>query len=337
LNWAPCILKKIQQDQYKLFDQHETLNVSKVLFWDGNEGLCNLWSTFLKYPTKKFLKAFRFQIADGSNDRENSINSSNDGEDDSQPLIGVNSFNPDDQINTGAGHDISHNKDTRPSVEDDKSSSSDQSSNDSESDNDDVGATPSRGKNANSLLNLQQRILPTAMNRGVKTPKVAPQYKSSSELDSDNDDVGAQPPRGKNGKSLLNQPQRIVPTVQNLGGKTPRVPPQYKYHSVFQTFPYHLLAKDLYNLKAIIEEITNSSFSHHPKATPQSILHSKVESWNMRKVANTVSSSIFDDNIGEDGLSAQSMYEKKLTTPITKMPCVLIINYCMKSCHPILV
>ena len=122
----------------------------------------------------------------------------------SQPLIGVNSLISDDQINTGAGHDISHNKDKRPSVEDDKSSSSDQSSNDSDSDNDDVGATASRGKNAKSLLNLRQRILPTAMNRGVKNPKVAPQYKSSSESDSDNDDVGAQPPRGKNGKSLLN-------------------------------------------------------------------------------------------------------------------------------------
>ncbi len=74
--------------------------------------------------------------------------------DDSQPLISVNSFNSDDQINTGAGHDISHNKDKRPSVEDDKSSSSDQSSNDSDSDNDDIGATPSKGKNAKSLLNL---------------------------------------------------------------------------------------------------------------------------------------------------------------------------------------
>ncbi len=110
--------------------------------------------TFFKYPTKKFLKAFSFQIANGSDDCENSINSSNDGVDDSQPLIGVNSFNSEDQINTGAGHDISHNKDKRPSVEDDTSSSSGQSSNDSDSDNDDVGATPSRGKNAISLLNL---------------------------------------------------------------------------------------------------------------------------------------------------------------------------------------
>jgi hypothetical protein len=71
--------------------------------------------------------------------------------DDSQTLIGVNSLNSDDQINTGAGHDISHNKDKRLSVEDDKSSSSDQSSNDYDSDNDDVGATPFRGKNAKSL------------------------------------------------------------------------------------------------------------------------------------------------------------------------------------------
>jgi hypothetical protein len=124
---------------------------------------------------------------------------------DSQTLIGVNSLNSNDQINTGAGHGISHNKDKRPSVEDDKSSSSDQSSIESDSDNDDVGVTPSRGKNAKSLLNLQQRILPTAKNRSGKTPKHAPQYKSSSESDSDNDDVGAQPPRGKNGNSLLNQ------------------------------------------------------------------------------------------------------------------------------------
>jgi hypothetical protein len=161
-------------------------------------------------------------------------------------------------------------------------------------------------------LNLRQRSLPTAKNRGGKTPKLAPQYKSSSESDSDNDDVGAQPPRGKNGKSLLNQRQKIVPTVQNLGGKTPRVPPQYKYHSVFQTFPCHLLVKDSYILKAIIEETTNSSYSCCSKATPQSILHSKVESWNTSKVTITVSSSIFDDNIGEDGLSDQSMYEKNI-------------------------
>jgi hypothetical protein len=94
--------------------------------------------------------------------------------DDSQPLIGVNSLNFDDQINTGAGHDISHIKDKRPSVEDDKSSSSDQFSDDSDSDNDDVGATPPRGKNAKSLLNLRRRILPTAKIRGGKTPNLHP-------------------------------------------------------------------------------------------------------------------------------------------------------------------
>ncbi len=244
LNWAPCILKKIEQDQYEVFDKRETFKVSKGLDWDGNEGLRNLWSTFFEYPTKIFLKAFCSQIANGSDDSENSINSSNDGVDDSQSLISVKSLNFDDQINTGAGHDISHNQDKRPFVEDDKSSSTDQSSNDYDSDMDDVGAKPSRGKNAKSLVNLQQRTLPTAKNRSEKTPKVAPQYKSSSESDSDNNDVGAQPPRGKNGKSILNEQQRIVPAVQNLGSKTPRLPPQHKYHSVFQTIPCHLLAKD---------------------------------------------------------------------------------------------
>jgi hypothetical protein len=110
----------------------------------------------------------------------------------------------------------------------------------------------------------------------------------------------------------LDQQQIIVPSVQNSGGKTPRLPPQYKYHSVFQTFPCHLLAKDSYILKAIIEETTSSSFYRHSKATPKSILNSKVESWNTRKITNTVSSSIFDNNISEDGLSTQSMYENNI-------------------------
>ncbi len=110
----------------------------------------------------------------------------------------------------------------------------------------------------------------------------------------------------------MNQQQRIVSTVQNLDGETPRIPPQYKYHSVFQTFPRHLLAKDSYILKVIIKKTTNSSFYCRSKATPQSILNSDVESWNTRKVTNTVSSSIFDDNVDEDGLSTQSMYEKNI-------------------------
>ncbi len=104
--------------------------------------------------------------------------------------------------------------------------------------------------------------------------------------------------------------------------KKPRVPPQYKYHSVFQTIPCHLLTKDLYILKAIIEESTDSSFYRRSKTTPQSILNSKVESWNMRKVTNTVSFSIFDDNIGEDSLSAQSMYGNNIDD--SKIPKCLV-------------
>ncbi len=61
-----------------------------------------------------------------------------------------------------------------------------------------------------------------------------------------------------------------------------------------------------------MEETTNSSFYRCSKATPQSILNFEVESRNMCKVTNTVSSSIFDNNISEDGLSAQSMYEHNI-------------------------
>jgi hypothetical protein len=96
---------------------------------------------------------------------------------------------------------------------------------------------------------------------------------------------------------------------EEFGRKTPQSPNQYKYHSVFQTFPHHLLAKESYILRKIIEETTNPSFFRRSKVTPQSILNAKVESWTTCKVTNTVSSSIFDDNIDEDGLSAQSVYE----------------------------
>jgi hypothetical protein len=151
---APCILMKIEQDQYEVYDEHVIIKVGRALFWDGNEGLCNLWSTFFKYPTKTFVNAFCSQIAHNSDDSENSIYSSKDGVDDSQTLIGVNSLKSDDSMNTGAGHNISLNQDKTPSVEDETSSSSDQSTHDSDSDNDDVGATPSRCKNAKILLHL---------------------------------------------------------------------------------------------------------------------------------------------------------------------------------------
>ncbi len=90
--------------------------VGQPLFWDGNEGLMNLWRIFFKYPTKTFVNAFSSQIAHNSDDSENSIYSSKDGVDDNQTLIGVNSLKSDDPMNTGSGNDISHNQDKTPSV-----------------------------------------------------------------------------------------------------------------------------------------------------------------------------------------------------------------------------
>jgi hypothetical protein len=154
LNWAPCILKKIEQDQYELFDKHETKKSVRSSFGMAMRVFVIWGAIFLSIPPRHFSRHFCSQIANGSDNSENSIHSFNDGVADSQSLISVKSVNFDDQINTGPGYDISHNHDKRPFVEDDKSSSTDQSSNECDSDMYDVRATPSRGKNAKSLLNL---------------------------------------------------------------------------------------------------------------------------------------------------------------------------------------
>jgi hypothetical protein len=62
LNWAPCILKKIQQDQYKVFDKHETFNVGQVLFWDGNEGFVICGAHSLSIPPRHFSRHFVLRL-----------------------------------------------------------------------------------------------------------------------------------------------------------------------------------------------------------------------------------------------------------------------------------
>ncbi len=116
---------KIEQDQYDVYAKHVIRQVGEPLFLDGFAGLCNLCSTFFKYPTKTFANAFFSQIAHNSDDSENSIYSSKDGVDDCQTLTVDNSLKSDDPMNTGAGHDISHNQDKTPSVDDETSSSID--------------------------------------------------------------------------------------------------------------------------------------------------------------------------------------------------------------------
>ncbi len=43
-NWAPCILRKIQKEQYEVLDIHERDKADKDLDWGGDEGLSALWT-----------------------------------------------------------------------------------------------------------------------------------------------------------------------------------------------------------------------------------------------------------------------------------------------------
>ncbi len=62
LNWAPCILKKIHQDQYKNFDQHETFKVSKGLFGMAMRVfvICGAYS--LSIPPRHFSRHFVLRL-----------------------------------------------------------------------------------------------------------------------------------------------------------------------------------------------------------------------------------------------------------------------------------
>jgi hypothetical protein len=54
-NWAPCILRKVCKEQYKVLDRHEMDKVDEDLDWGGDDGLSSLWSMYYKYPTMEFL------------------------------------------------------------------------------------------------------------------------------------------------------------------------------------------------------------------------------------------------------------------------------------------
>jgi hypothetical protein len=70
LNWAPCILRKVHKDQYKVLDQHEMDKVDKDLDWGGDDGLSASWSMYYKYPTMEFVNLARLELEGTTNDIE---------------------------------------------------------------------------------------------------------------------------------------------------------------------------------------------------------------------------------------------------------------------------
>jgi hypothetical protein len=117
--------------------------------------------------------------------------------------------------------------------------------------------------------------------------------------------------------------EKLLPTAKNRTGSLPsRVAGQYLYHDVvFSTYMHHFAQDDIYQLKDVIQDIMTAS-SLVPKMCaigPLAQLNSMVSPWTTNGKATTAGSSlVFDDNVGEDGLSSQSTYKVNIDDPYYK-------------------
>jgi hypothetical protein len=88
-----------------------------------------------------------------------------------------------------------------------------------------------------------------------------------------------------------------------------RVAGQLFYHDVFSTYMHHFVQDDLYPLKDVIQGIMTTVSSLPKRCTngPLAQIISMISSWTTHGKATTAGSLlVFEDNVGEDGLSSQS-------------------------------
>ncbi len=100
-----------------------------------------------------------------------------------------------------------------------------------------------------------------------------------------------------------------------------RVAIQLLYHDVFSTYMRHFVQDDPHPLKDVIQDIMKTSSSLPKRCTigPLAQLNSMVSSWTTNSKATTAGSSlVFEDNVGEDGLSTQSTFKINIDCPYHK-------------------
>ncbi len=81
---------------------------------------------------------------------------------------------------------------------------------------------------------------------------------------------------------------------------------------------HHFVQDDLYPLKGVIQDIMTTSSSLPKRCTIGTLaqLNSMVSSWTTNGKATTAGSLlVFEDNVGEDGLSSQSTYKLNIDCP----------------------
>ena len=187
------------------------------------------------------------------------------------------------------------------------SSSSDESSND--------GARPAPPKACGKDLAFQSRF-----GQGKQVRLGAPSVDESSEdlIDSsidckDSAHSATTTGRGKilAGKNL----RRVLPIAKNRSSKS-RDFSQCVYFDAFSSFARHLLPEDIDEILPIVESVTTNATSQRSGSTNRmSQLNSEVSSWNTKCQIFPSSSSIFNESIGEDGLSSQSTYDVRIDNP----------------------
>jgi hypothetical protein len=125
----------------------------------------------------------------------------------------------------------------------------------------------------------------------------------------------------KENKQKRNQ-GKLLPTAKNRTGKyASGVAGQCLYHDVFSMYMCHFVQDDIYQLKDIIQDIMTTSSLVPKRCTtgPLAQLNSMVSSWTTNGKATTAGSSlVFEDNVGEDGLSPQSTYKVNIDDPYYK-------------------
>ncbi len=100
-----------------------------------------------------------------------------------------------------------------------------------------------------------------------------------------------------------------LPTAGNRAAKTAgRVDSQVLYYPIFTTFACHTMSENIIFYTNIVKDVIATLSSLRLSNTNRlAEYNAEVISWNTkRKDNNSSSTSIFDKNVGEDGLSSQS-------------------------------
>ena len=127
---------------------------------------------------------------------------------------------------------------------------------------------------------------------------------------------GSQAPRGKD--FAFQTRFGNLPTAKNrTNNSIPRKhDTKFENHHIFTTFARHKLPNDLRQFRSFLTDfLRDVSSQRSGTSNPLSHLNSMVDSWTTKRNDNNNSTSIFDENIGEDGLSIQSAYDVNIDNP----------------------